>query len=324
MGRSPCCDEIGVKKGPWTPEEDKKLVEYIQEHGHGSWRNLPKNAGLNRCGKSCRLRWTNYLRPDIKRGSFSQEEERIIIHLHSILGNKWSTISRALPGRTDNEIKNYWNTHLKKKLLRMGIDPVTHRRRSDLDLLTSLLLANFGNPLNDSIDALNLIRLQADALKCQVLHRLIQAMTPPNVDVVMSPSGSASPGSSFQNNLCDTQLNRQLEVEERKKSYLCHPHQDQIPYDHALLGSSSDHFTAGIKTENYCSRVTSLSCAIPAAYRSIHSLGPAISQEMKANSDCVEDLTNSPASIFQGWNELNLGQHDDIDGDMSCWKDIME
>ncbi|KAJ6682631.1 MYB FAMILY TRANSCRIPTION FACTOR [Salix koriyanagi] len=68
MGRSPCCDESGLKKGPWTPEEDQKLVKYIQKHGHGSWRALPKLAGLNRCGKSCRLRWTNYLRPDIKRG----------------------------------------------------------------------------------------------------------------------------------------------------------------------------------------------------------------------------------------------------------------
>ncbi|GFY87421.1 myb domain protein 93 [Actinidia rufa] len=88
MGRSPCCDESGLKKGPWTPEEDNKLVKYIQKHGHGSWRALPKLAGLNRCGKSCRLRWSNYLRPDIKRGKFSQEEEQTILNLHSILGNK--------------------------------------------------------------------------------------------------------------------------------------------------------------------------------------------------------------------------------------------
>ena len=89
MGRSPCCDgEAGVKKGPWTPEEDKLLVDYIQEKGHGSWRHVPKLAGLNRCGKSCRLRWTNYLRPDIKRGRFTDDEEKLIIHLHSLLGNK--------------------------------------------------------------------------------------------------------------------------------------------------------------------------------------------------------------------------------------------
>ncbi|KAK6157242.1 hypothetical protein DH2020_011490 [Rehmannia glutinosa] len=139
MGRSPCCDKNGLKKGPWTPEEDMKLTQYIQMHGPGNWRTLPKNAGLERCGKSCRLRWTNYLRPDIKRGRFSFEEEETIIQLHSVLGNKWSAIAARLPGRTDNEIKNYWNTHIRKRLLRMGIDPVTHAPRLDLLDLSSLL-----------------------------------------------------------------------------------------------------------------------------------------------------------------------------------------
>ncbi|GAB4831668.1 hypothetical protein Ancab_005680 [Ancistrocladus abbreviatus] len=131
MGRSPCCDKEGLKKGPWTPEEDQKLLAYIEEHGHGNWRALPAKAGLQRCGKSCRLRWTNYLRPDIKRGKFSLQEEQTIIQLHALLGNRWSAIATHLPKRTDNEIKNYWNTHLKKRLAKMGIDPVTHKPKND-------------------------------------------------------------------------------------------------------------------------------------------------------------------------------------------------
>ncbi|XP_073284664.1 transcription factor MYB30-like [Primulina huaijiensis] len=118
MGRAPCCEKMGLKKGPWTAEEDIILVNFINRHGHGNWRALPKRAGLLRCGKSCRLRWMNYLRPDIKRGNFTREEEETIIKLHQELGNKWSVMAARLPGRTDNEIKNVWHTHLKKRVAR--------------------------------------------------------------------------------------------------------------------------------------------------------------------------------------------------------------
>ncbi|XP_010521146.1 PREDICTED: transcription factor MYB3-like [Tarenaya hassleriana] len=127
MGRSPCCEKAHMNKGAWTKEEDKLLIDYIRTHGEGCWRSLPKAAGLQRCGKSCRLRWMNYLRPDLKRGNFTDEEDELIIKLHSMFGNKWSLIAGRLPGRTDNEIKNYWNTHIKRKLLSRGIDPQTHR-----------------------------------------------------------------------------------------------------------------------------------------------------------------------------------------------------
>ncbi|KAL5577747.1 hypothetical protein UlMin_019446 [Ulmus minor] len=132
MGRIPCCEKDNVKRGQWTPEEDNKLSSYIAQHGTRNWRLIPKNAGLQRCGKSCRLRWTNYLRPDLKHGEFSSVEENTIIKLHSIVGNRWSIIAAQLPGRTDNDVKNHWNTKLKKKLSGVGIDPVTHKPFSHL------------------------------------------------------------------------------------------------------------------------------------------------------------------------------------------------
>ncbi|XP_038881732.1 transcription factor RAX3 [Benincasa hispida] len=118
MGRAPCCDKANVKKGPWSPEEDAKLKAYIEQYGTGgNWIALPQKIGLKRCGKSCRLRWLNYLRPNIKHGGFSEEEDNIICSLYISIGSRWSIIAAQLPGRTDNDIKNYWNTRLKKKLL---------------------------------------------------------------------------------------------------------------------------------------------------------------------------------------------------------------
>ncbi|XP_061943994.1 transcription repressor MYB5-like [Populus nigra] len=124
---TPCCSKVGIKKGPWTPEEDELLANYIRKEGGGRWRTLPKRAGLLRCGKSCRLRWMNYLRPSVKRGRIAPDEEDLILRLHRLLGNRWSLIAGRIPGRTDNEIKNYWNTCLSKKLISQGIDPRTHK-----------------------------------------------------------------------------------------------------------------------------------------------------------------------------------------------------
>ncbi|XP_020212743.1 transcription repressor MYB6 [Cajanus cajan] len=127
MGRHSCCLKQKLRKGLWSPEEDEKLFNYITRFGVGCWSSVPKQAGLQRCGKSCRLRWINYLRPDLKRGMFSQQEEDLIISLHEVLGNRWAQIAAQLPGRTDNEIKNFWNSCLKKKLMKQGIDPATHK-----------------------------------------------------------------------------------------------------------------------------------------------------------------------------------------------------
>ncbi|XP_060214823.1 MYB-like transcription factor EOBI [Lycium barbarum] len=115
-------DEFEIRRGPWTLEEDTLLIHYISTHGEGRWNALAKCAGLKRTGKSCRLRWLNYLKPDIKRGNLTPQEQILILELHSKLGNRWSKIAQHLPGRTDNEIKNYWRTRVQKQARQLKVD----------------------------------------------------------------------------------------------------------------------------------------------------------------------------------------------------------
>ncbi|XVE70844.1 hypothetical protein DITRI_Ditri10aG0103000 [Diplodiscus trichospermus] len=118
------CTRKEVNRGAWTAEEDQKLAQVIEINGPKRWRSVAAKAGLNRCGKSCRLRWLNYLRPNIKRGNISDQEEDLILRLHKLLGNRWSLIAGRLPGRTDNEIKNYWNTNLGKRAKAQASTPI--------------------------------------------------------------------------------------------------------------------------------------------------------------------------------------------------------
>ncbi|XP_041012388.1 transcription factor MYB53 [Juglans microcarpa x Juglans regia] len=276
-------DENDLKKGPWTPEEDQKLIDYIQKHGHGSWRALPKLAGLNRCGKSCRLRWTNYLRPDIKRGKFSEEEEHIIINLHSVLGNKWSAIASHLPGRTDNEIKNFWNTHLKKKLLQMGIDPVTHRPRTDLDLLSNLpqllAAANLANPWVD-----NVLRLQSDATqlaKIQVLNNIIRVLS-------SAPAPTMEAINHFRSSSIlpdQQQLYEYLQMNSKLEGLLVN----------GSIGFPSTHDQMQSKLTNYEAnfQLPQLSGDHQHAQNIINGL----KNYTSSNSDCVDQVANSSYSI---------------------------
>ncbi|CAL9781064.1 unnamed protein product [Musa acuminata subsp. burmannicoides] len=115
-------EEMELRRGAWTAEEDLVLMNYIALHGEGRWSSLARRAGLRRTGKSCRLRWLNYLRPDVRRGNITPEEQLLILELHSRWGNRWSKIAQYLPGRTDNEIKNYWRTRVQKHAKHLHCD----------------------------------------------------------------------------------------------------------------------------------------------------------------------------------------------------------
>ncbi|KAB2094390.1 hypothetical protein ES319_A02G154700v1 [Gossypium barbadense] len=319
MGRPPPCsrDENGLKKGPWTPEEDRILVDYIQRHGHGSWRALPKLAGLNRCGKSCRLRWTNYLRPDIKRGRFSEEEEHTIINLHASLGNKWSAIATHLPGRTDNEIKNFWNTHLRKKLFQMGIDPVTHRPRTDLNILPNLpqllAAANFTNLMmtNIPLDAAHLAKLQ-------LLHNIIQVLgTTPTMEALNFLAGPTFRANHQFSNLSLgfapqelTQLQSNLLNSEAPQQ-----HQPEVTeYHNQPMEDSNNHQFSSLSPANIPPLLTQ--SQLPALVLASPERRP--QTENKNINPINISNPSSTSTTFEGWGDLM----DDEESD-SYWRDII-
>ncbi|WRX28618.1 SANT/Myb domain - like 10 [Theobroma cacao] len=175
-----CCSKQKVKRGLWSPEEDDKLIKHITAHGHGSWSSVPKLAGLQRCGKSCRLRWINYLRPDLKRGSFTADEEQIIIDVHRILGNRWAQIAKHLPGRTDNEVKNFWNSCIKKKLLSQGLDPKTHNLLSSRQRASNKLACHSSSQTQEqSFTVFNMSSQNRDAPRAMMKAPVLTLPEPP-------------------------------------------------------------------------------------------------------------------------------------------------
>ncbi|ESQ41672.1 hypothetical protein EUTSA_v10014050mg [Eutrema salsugineum] len=326
MGRSPCCDENGLKKGPWTQEEDEKLIDHIQKHGHGSWRALPKQAGLNRCGKSCRLRWTNYLRPDIKRGNFTEEEEQTIINLHSLLGNKWSSIAGNLPGRTDNEIKNYWNTHLRKKLLQMGIDPVTHRPRTDhLNVLAALpqlmAAANFNSLLNLNQN----VQLDATTLaKAQLLHNMIQALSINNNN---NPSSSSSLTMQSNNNLFGQSSYLESLGQSQNFSHILDDNNDEhLIVKNQTTAHPFDSFSSSIQIDAHDDHI-SLPLLVPASPEESKQSQVMIKKKDIANDHHHHLDTSNPSSSNSTFTQDHIQPWSDIideEASDSYWKEIIE
>ncbi|XP_056688892.1 transcription factor MYB41-like [Spinacia oleracea] len=296
MGRSPCCENTSeLRKGPWTSDEDEKLVNFIKNHGliHGrSWKYVAKAAGLKRCGKSCRLRWTNYLKPDIKRGRFTLQEEDMIINLHSTLGNKWSKIAAHLPGRTDNDIKNYWNSHLRKKLIEKGIDPVTHMPKPDpnnfLDILSQLVLTtsppNLGGLMKQTTTTTAAVELAA---KLQVLQTAFQVLN------TISSSSSSNPTNTVQTTTTTTTT--QMATQD-----LCQVTNYIEPNQVIIVDHKNDGKTLGSSSE--ASIVNQIACNV--SYDTTN-----------GNGYCV--LTPADSNIFENWGNIVLDDSEMAD----FWKD---
>ncbi|KAH1234175.1 hypothetical protein AAZX31_09G166100 [Glycine max] len=134
-------DDYELRRGPWSVEEDDLLISYIANNGEGRWNLLAIRSGLRRTGKSCRLRWLNYLKPNVKRGNLTSEEQLLIFELHSKWGNRWSKIAQQLPGRTDNEIKNYWRTRIQKRAKYLKFE--AHRKSRFVEFVKGLQMTRY-------------------------------------------------------------------------------------------------------------------------------------------------------------------------------------
>ncbi|KAL3529863.1 hypothetical protein ACH5RR_009185 [Cinchona calisaya] len=194
---------VKLRKGLWSPEEDDKLMNYMLTNGQGCWSDVARNAGLQRCGKSCRLRWINYLRPDLKRGAFSPQEEDLIVHLHSLLGNRWSQIAARLPGRTDNEIKNFWNSTIKKRLKNSSSPNTSDSSSEPRDVMGGLMMSiQEQTMMGMFVDSTS---SASSSIQSLALNNMIDPL--PMLEQSLTVSGTSARTTYFNAQPCITQAN---------------------------------------------------------------------------------------------------------------------
>lgn len=256
MGRAPCCDNANVKKGPWSPDEDSKLKEYMHKYGTGgNWLALPQKVGLKRCGKSCRLRWLNYLRPNLKHGGFSEKEDNIICSLYVSIGSRWSIIAAQLPGRTDNDIKNYWNTRLKKKLLgRFKDNQICHlaaARQDGKDVQSYATSDSFTSPNIYGPQRYQHINTNMDANYSNFGPGIIPHIFEQNCGLTITESSSSSEPATFWLNPQQVQLNQEVFDHNSCLRKLSQRH-DEIPVDHRSNNCVSTINTGSPKQSSNC------------------------------------------------------------------------
>ncbi|CAI8605079.1 unnamed protein product [Vicia faba] len=222
-------EENELRRGPWTLEEDSLLIHYIARHGEGRWNMLAKSAGLKRTGKSCRLRWLNYLKPDIKRGNLTPQEQLLILELHSKWGNRWSKIAQHLPGRTDNEIKNYWRTRVQKQARQLNIESGSKRfidavKCFWMPRLLQKMEQNNSSPISDHSSMTNINNF-GNSIEASTSNSISTSFNLPSISPSSHPqrgfidSSIGNVSTSFNNPSLDFfQFSQPLEVSETSKS----------------------------------------------------------------------------------------------------------
>ncbi|KAK6163996.1 hypothetical protein DH2020_000860 [Rehmannia glutinosa] len=241
-----------LKKGPWTSAEDAILSDYVTKHGEGNWNAVQKHSGLDRCGKSCRLRWANHLRPDLKKGAFSPEEEQLIIELHAKMGNKWARMAAENQEKTtcwlanlstdicsqplnENQQTDDMTTFSSGDILYPDFMPVNNFKAPDFKIFG--LTHQFYQPTLHDIPATSLLDIPTSNLLAQNLHSYPNKTLLSNMHPVKRLRGSESffPGPNGNAIPNRNQYSNDSSSAQIAQSFIC-----SSPYDHNYHNSTSN------------------------------------------------------------------------------------